>query len=386
MDNVTHSLIGLAIGDAVAVYTKKARVPIWIASAAANNLPDLDVLLTSTLFRDKLGYLLHHRGHSHTFPIAPLLSLSLLLFLWGRWKKRDIPWAQVALVSFLGVLTHLFADFWNSYGVHPLWPFDNSWHYGDMIFIVEPWIWVLLIPPLFMRASSRTGRGILLFFGALIFGLSWYHSMVPWQAAAILTVCFAAWIFAQKYISSAGLRIGLGIAGVGAVLASMHFVSDRAKGAAGPGEEIVATPFPANPLCWNIIRAKLNADEYTASVSVTAPFPSLVKAEDCPAIRGVSKAPFALNSEQTAASEKTFGVFRAPRSEYDSLSQDCRMNAFLRFARAPYWKRVNGGWLVGDLRFDRSEALGFAELFLEDGDATCPKNLAPWEGRFFPHS
>ena len=42
------------------------------------------------------------------------------------------------------LLSHIVADAWNSYGVHPFWPFDNHWYYGDAINIYEPWLWVIL--------------------------------------------------------------------------------------------------------------------------------------------------------------------------------------------------------------------------------------------------
>ena len=192
MDNVTHTLVGLAFGEAVARATKKPRVPIWIASAWANNLPDFDVLATSTFLRGKLGYLLHHRGHTHTFLLAPLLSLLLLAVLWLCWRRRAVPWREVIFVALCGVPLHLFADFWNSYGVHPYWPWDNRWHYGDLVFIVEPWIWALLLPPLFLRAETRLVKALL---GGLLFFigvLAWAHPAVSAPAAAGFTGALGA--------------------------------------------------------------------------------------------------------------------------------------------------------------------------------------------------
>ena len=34
-----------------------------------------------------------------------------------------------------GTLLHLGMDFLNSYGVHPFWPIQNRWVYGDSVFI-----------------------------------------------------------------------------------------------------------------------------------------------------------------------------------------------------------------------------------------------------------
>jgi inner membrane protein len=44
----------------------------------------------------------------------------------------------------LSVLTHPTLDFLNNYGIRWLMPFDGSWFYGDALFIIDPWIWMLL--------------------------------------------------------------------------------------------------------------------------------------------------------------------------------------------------------------------------------------------------
>lgn len=389
MDNVTHTLVGLAFGEAVAVSTKKKRVPIWITSAVANNLPDADVLLTSTFFRDKTGYLLHHRGHTHTLLLAPLLSLLILGVAWLIWRKRELPWREMTLVALLGVPLHLFADFWNSYGVHPFWPFDNRWSYGDLVFIVEPWIWALLIPPLFLRTERWWSRGMLGGLLALILGLAWVHDLVSRPAAVIFTVGVAAWIGIQWSLRRPGARITAAIMALSLVLLSLGTLSHRVKAAQAPlpGEELAANPFPANPLCWNVLSARVTDVEYIASTSVVAPFPALVKAEDCPNLYGKRfTAPFARDSASVRPERKVLGVFRAPRAELQALSDDCRVNAFLRFARVPFWKRVDGAWIVGDLRFDRDEAVSFAEEVFYDDDKSCPHLVPPWIGRFHPEA
>lgn len=390
MDNVTHTLVGLAFGESVSLATKKKRVPIWIASALANNLPDLDVALTSTLFRDKVGYLLHHRGHSHTFLLSPLLSAFLVLILWAFWRKReDIPWGPVLFVSFLGIPLHIFADFWNSYGVHPFWPWNNEWVYGDLVFIVEPWIWALLIPPLFFRATSRSAKLILLSLVALILTLAWVHSAVNWQAAALVTSAFILSFLVQRALRGPALRISAGIAGLTGVLLGLAAVSSHVKRAqaAAPGSEVAATPYPANPLCWNVISARVNSANYEATSAVVAAFPDFLPAEDCPAMFEDSfTAPFLKDLPAPTKERKVIGVFRAPVAELAEIARDCHANALLRFTRVPFWKREGAGWLLGDLRFDRGDGYGFTEEVFPDGrrDEMCPRFVPPWIGRFHP--
>ena len=64
-------------------------------------------------------------------------------------------WALVA-ASLAG---HLVLDSWNTYGVHPFWPVDSRWYYGDAIFIFEPWLWLLLGMAAAANARTRAGPG-----------------------------------------------------------------------------------------------------------------------------------------------------------------------------------------------------------------------------------
>lgn len=387
MDNITHSLIGLAIGEAVAVHRKKARVPIWIASAAANNLPDLDLIQTSLFFRDRLGYMLHHRGHTHTFLVGPVLGLLLLLGLWLCWRKRpDMPWREIVFVSILGSFTHLLADFWNSYGVHPLWPANQNWFYGDMVFIVEPWIWALILPMVFFACATKWGKSLSALLLAFIVILAWKHEAVPAPAAAILSLGALASFLVQWKMPSRGARVTVAIAATAVVLLSLFTLSQSIrKEYARPGAELALHPFPANPLCWSGLRAKLSESEYRAEAFTIAPFSSIFPVAKCPNLQEtVITAPLRASMEQDSPAVKYLGLFSAPRAEYEKLSQDCRMNAFLRYARIPFWKKFNGGWIVGDLRYDREEGLGFTELFLPLEPVVCPHGVPPWIGRFHP--
>src|SRR5205807_425639 len=47
-------------------------------------------------------------------------------------------------IAFLGLLTHPLLDWMNTYGMRWWLPFDGRWTYGDSLFIVDPWLWLLL--------------------------------------------------------------------------------------------------------------------------------------------------------------------------------------------------------------------------------------------------
>ena len=129
-------------------------------SAFANNLPDFDFVYTGITQPARLGYLLHHRGHTHTIPVALALSGAALLALVlaaRRWDfgltRRDFAW--LFGLAFGGALLHIAMDFTNNYGVHPFWPFYSGWFYGDFVFIVEPLFIALGIPVYFWYARAK---------------------------------------------------------------------------------------------------------------------------------------------------------------------------------------------------------------------------------------
>jgi inner membrane protein len=95
MDNVTHSLAGLLLAEAAfrlrsrrtcaesrgtptADTRPRLRTMAAIASMIAANLPDADLFYTG-VGSDRIGYMLHHRGHTHTVVMA-IIGEALL---WG---------------------------------------------------------------------------------------------------------------------------------------------------------------------------------------------------------------------------------------------------------------------------------------------------------------
>jgi inner membrane protein len=64
------------------------------------------------------------------------------------------------LASFVGVLSHPLLDLMNTYGTRVLEPFSHRWFYADSLFIIDPWIWLMLILGLEMSwRAERLGRG-----------------------------------------------------------------------------------------------------------------------------------------------------------------------------------------------------------------------------------
>lgn len=148
MDNLTHSLIGAAMGYAGLKRRTGLAMPALIIGA---NLPDIDAIC-AVLGVESLAM---RRGITHG-PVA-LLLLPLLLaaiLYWhdcrqaakGTRPAHRLPVHPVWLVGlcYLGVLTHPLFDWFNTYGIRLLAPFSNRWYYGDTLFIIDLWIWIML--------------------------------------------------------------------------------------------------------------------------------------------------------------------------------------------------------------------------------------------------
>ena len=143
MDNICHSMLGAALGRAGLART----TPLGMSTLViANNLPDVDV----GVFATQTLAMSFRRGWTHgvlaqlTLPIV----LTGIMLLVDRVFRRDAPdrvkVVPLLLLSYLGVVLHVFLDFLNSYGVRLLMPFSERWFYGDALYIVDPFLYVAL--------------------------------------------------------------------------------------------------------------------------------------------------------------------------------------------------------------------------------------------------
>ncbi len=169
MDNVCHTLVGAAFGEAgLKSRTRYGHAALMISA----NLPDLDVIvfLTST------SSLSFRRGWTHGIAAQVLLPVALtaVLMLVDRFRRPrtgatgDPPLhaGWLLALSYVGVYSHVFLDFLNNYGVRLLSPFDWRWFYGDAVFIIDPWLWLSLGLGVWLaRRQHRTtpARGSLVF-------------------------------------------------------------------------------------------------------------------------------------------------------------------------------------------------------------------------------
>ena len=272
MDNLTHSLVGLAA--AKAGLGRQSAYATFVCVAAAN-LPDIDIV---ALAGGPAFYLQHHRGITHS--IVGMLALAvvfpLLVYaverLWARLRGRE-PRASLKgllVCSLVLSVSHPLLDWTNSYGVRPLLPWDDRWFYGDLLFIVDPFVWLVLGGACSLVATARwqvVAWGLLAVAVTVLFvrvgmradlGMP-TGALVGWGAGLITLVLL--------HLKKGGARFSwrapaLALALVVAYCGALSFVQARARAqaelAAGDvasreGESLLrvaATPVLADPFTW----------------------------------------------------------------------------------------------------------------------------------------
>jgi inner membrane protein len=158
MDNLTHSLVGLAAAKAGLDRLSPGATALCVVAA---NLPDADIVVL--LFGDRWTFLHHHRGITHSIVgiLVLALLLSLLFYLGDRVLARararppQINLKGLVLASLVVIATHPLLDWMNNYGVRPLLPWNSEWIYGDFVFIIDPHLWLTFGSAAFLLTSQN---------------------------------------------------------------------------------------------------------------------------------------------------------------------------------------------------------------------------------------
>lgn len=143
------------------------------------------------------------RGWTHgvlALAVLPvLLTAALVAFdriadrLRGAVLPSDVRPGQLLLLSCIAVWSHPLLDTLNVYGVRWLMPFAERWYYGDILFIVDPWLILMLGVGVWM--SRRRGRSRELFRTA------------QERPARVAIAAAAAYIAVMTALSAAGTAV-----------------------------------------------------------------------------------------------------------------------------------------------------------------------------------
>lgn len=378
MDNITHSIVGFGVGEVVHrslpaeadSLSQRVRHRLLLAACAlASNFPDLDLFLTGQL-PDPLGYLLNHRGHTHTVLWALPQALLLAALLWLCWPSARVLLRAsrparlgLALSIGVGLALHLLMDFTNSYGVHPWYPFDGRWFYGDLVFIIEPLYWVAIGVPMafIMRWRWLRVAGLLVLFAALVFFAA--REYLGWTSFAALlligAVCgLAQWRAGEQ--GRGGLLLALGVCA--AFIAGQGVASHQGRARitaellrADPASrvlDVAMTAFPSQPLCWTYVSIESNGAQYRLRRGVLS-----LAGQACPA----------------GLREPTQAVGGSVRQLRALKASNCQVDAWLRFGRIP----LLAGGVLSDYRFATTPRGNFTSLHVDQA-APCPQGVPAW--------
>jgi inner membrane protein len=157
VDNLTHSLVGLTAAKAGLEKLSPGATTLCIIAA---NAPDSDIVVLA--FGDRWTFLQHHRGITHAIVgvIALAIVLPLIFYgidrLWSRYKEQppQTKLKGLMIASFVASATHPLLDWTNNYGIRFFLPWSQKCSYGDLVFIVDPYIWLILGGAVFLLTAK----------------------------------------------------------------------------------------------------------------------------------------------------------------------------------------------------------------------------------------
>ena len=261
MDPLTHTLVGANLA------ATRLREKTRLATAAlviGANLPDVDSILYYTGHQDlALGF---RRGWTHgvlAIVLLPLIQTGLLL-LYARLRpdpERPVSARWLLLLSFGAILTHPFLDWLNNYGMRWLMPFDGRWFYGDSVFIMDPWLWLLLGGG--WLASRRATVGLIVAFVIISGLLTWIVAARDPRYVLIVVLVAAVLLGALLWRPKRPLAttaLVLAACYIGARLL-VHAVTEReVRSQIAGAEQVMVAPHPIDPLKWQVVAEV--GDEY----------------------------------------------------------------------------------------------------------------------------
>ena len=268
MDPLTHTLVGANL--AATRLGTKSRLAAAACLIGAN-APDIDV---TAYFRGEDFAIGFRRGWTHGVAALVVLPIALwlILLIWDRVASRrsrseasrtPLHRGWLLFLCVTAVLTHPFLDWLNVYGMRWLMPFDGTWFYGDSVFIMDPWLW-LILGSLWL-IPRRPTRALVISWGVLSALLA---LVVAGRAPAYLPVIAAiAGLLLLALLWKPGsdrrrrLSGALGLALAGAYIGGMIVLHDatvsRVRATAELSsiqvDALLVGPLPLDSLGWDVL-------------------------------------------------------------------------------------------------------------------------------------
>jgi len=245
------------------------------------NAPDVDVFSGFLAHYESLEF---RRGWTHgvlALALWPFVLTGILL-AWDRYVRlKRTPTAAPAragpllALTAIAVVSHPALDWLNNYGLRWLMPFSGRWFYGDALFVIDPWVWLLLGGAAFLtfsRSKLARVRWAVFFVlaSALIFANSELVptlSIVLWLGGAAALVAARWWLRDAPSVmleraAQAGITVTAVymIAMIGSSAAARADVSAAVAAQGIAPEDVMVAPVPADPFTGQVI--VMTRDEY----------------------------------------------------------------------------------------------------------------------------
>jgi inner membrane protein len=356
MDNLTHSLVGLAAAKAGIEKLSPGATTLCILAA---NSPDSDVV--TLVLGGRWVFLHHHRGITHSIIGAAVLAIALPVIFYvcdllvARFRKRapQVKFSGLLLASVLVTATHPLLDWTNNYGIRFLLPWNPRWSYGDFAFVIDPVLWLLLGGAAFLVTQKTRGTrifwivvGIATTYLVLIGsagqsrGSSLFGLRILWVAGLILIF----WLHRRGLMSIPPSRIARASLSVVVVylaaLAGLHFVAlgeAKAKAAeiarlhSEQTLQVAAMPTLGDPSYWTCV-TETNRATYKFNFSLwrRAQDESVVRYEKPSGAAAVAIA----EAERDTRAQALIGFMRFPA--FRIVGEDCATQTLVQFADLRY--------------------------------------------------
>ena len=225
MEPVTHLLTGAVLARA-GVNRRAAYATAAMTIAA--EFPDVDTLWGAW---GPLKSFLHHRGITHTlvglpFEAAVIVAACALAHRLRRTPVTRAPvhWGWLYGGVLLALVSHIFLDWTNNYGVRPFFPFNPRWYAGSFVFIFEPVLFLILLLALGMPAL----------FGLINGEIGAKREVFRGRPAAIAGLLAIALLYVFRFTE--------------------HQKAVNLAGDATPGAtRVFASPYPITPFAWAVV-------------------------------------------------------------------------------------------------------------------------------------
>lgn len=254
MDPLTHTLVGANLASTRLAQKTRLATAAFVIGA---NLPDVDSILYFTGYDDlALGF---RRGWTHgvlALVLLPFLQTALLM-AYARWRpdaQRPVNARWLLILSTIGILTHPFLDWLNNYGMRWLMPFRGTWFYGDSVYIMDPWLWLVLGAGwLAGKRASLPLFGLWLFFTVAILWIVRGRAPQYVVIVAIVALILLVTLFWRAPRSLATIALVIAFAYIGARLTIHAITANAVRAQMQNVQRLMVAPHPLDPRRWDVV-------------------------------------------------------------------------------------------------------------------------------------